>query len=350
MKEVQGLGFRGIKNLFNLQKTKTAILRAEAEGNIPLAKRIQLGKSNKSQRVWDYGQIAYIGERYGFLKKPTKPTVITVFSTKGGILKSTLTLNIARIHALHNIKTIVIDLDPQADTTRNLGLDISEENVESLEQVDEMQSKIKSLYNYFQKQEKLKNIILNTDIPKLDLIPSSSAIIPLMEILNSEARREYQFKNKIVNPLKRLGYELIIFDNAPSWSVFATNSITASDVLICPLECKIAHYRNASEFIQYLDRFLTTMEIQQKVTKVFVPVKTSGIRKLAMQIKQHFHQNIKNCSHSSIRESVSGEESIALKKSILEHEHRSTLAEDMREFLIEVNSIISTREQPKILQ
>ena len=250
---------------------------------------------------------------------------------------------------MHNIKTIVVDLDPQADTTRNLGLDISEENVESLEQVDEMLGQIKGLYDYFHKQEKLTNIIFPTDIPKLDFIPSSSAIIPLMEILNTEVRREYQLQNKLVKPLIKLGYELIIFDNAPSWSVFATNSITASDILISPLECKIAHYRNASEFIQYLDRFLKNMDIHQKVSKVFVPVKTSGVRKLAMQIKQHFQKNIKDCSHSSIRESVAGEESIAMKKTILEHDHRSTLAEDMREFLIEINSIITSQKTSKTI-
>lgn len=348
--ETQGLNFKGVKNLFNLQLTKSAILKAESEGIIPEAKRFPIGKSNRDQRIWNYDQVSLIGEKYGFLKKPKKPVTLTVFSTKGGILKSTLVLNIARSYALHNFKTIIIDLDPQADSTRNLGLDISEENVDTLEQADEMLSQVKGLYDYFQNKASLQEIILKTDLSKLDFIPSSSAIIPLMEIMNAEIRREYQFKEKIVEPLKNLGYDLIIFDNAPSWSIFATNSITASDILVSPLECKIAHYRNTPEFITYLNRFLEKMQLQTTVTKMFVPVKTSGTRKLSTQIKQHYHQNISNCSHSSIRESIIGEESVAMRKSVLEYDNKSTLTEDIREFLIELDSIVNKDKPTKHIQ
>ena len=111
--------------------------------------------------------------------------------------------------------------------------------------------------------------------------------------------------------------------------------------LVSPLECKVSHYRNVSEFIHHLDLFLKTMKIDKNVKKLFVPVKTSGVRKLATQIKQYFHQNIENCSHSSIRESVIGEESVAMKKSTIEYDYKSTLTEDMREFLIELNSMIT---------
>lgn len=343
MEEISGLGFRGIRNLFNLHHTKSTILKAEEDGAIPTAKRVPYGKRKISQRIWDYSQVAEIGERYGFLSKPSVPTVVTLFSTKGGILKSTLALNIARLYALHNVKTIVIDLDPQADTTRNLGLDISEDSVESLEEVNNMLSSIKSLFDLFQNEQPISDIIFNTDLPTLDLIPSHSAIIPLMEILNTNVRREYQFEERLVAPLKGLGYELIIFDNAPSWSIFSTNAIASADILISPLECKIAHYRNTPEFVNYLDSFLKTMNLKSKVSRLFVPVKTSGTRKLATQIKQFFHQNIENCSNSSIRESIIGEEAIAMKKSILEYSHRSTLSEDMREFLIELNSMIAPK-------
>lgn len=342
-KQIDGLNFRNVKNLFNIQLGKSTILRAEADGKIPLATRVPLGKSNREQRVWDYSQVAEIGEKYGFLKKPDDSKIITIFSTKGGILKSTLALNIARLHALHNIKTIAIDLDPQADTTRNFGLDLSEESVVNLEEVDSFFGSVKSLFNFFQDNEPLENIIVKTDLPNLDLIPSHSAIIPLMEILNTSMRREYQFTENLIPPLKKMGYELIIFDNAPSWSIFSTNSIVPANILISPLECKIAHYRNMPEFVSYLDRFLTTMRLENDIIKLFVPVKTSGIRKLATQIKQYYHKNVKNCSNSSIRESVTGEEATAMKKSILEYNHKSTLSEDMREFLIELNSVMAKK-------
>lgn len=347
--EFEGLNFNGIKKLFNLQHSKSSILKAESEGRIPNAHRIPIGKTSRCQRVWDYHQICKIGEKYGFLKNPSTPSVVTIFSTKGGILKSTISLNIARLHALHNIKTILIDLDPQADSSRNLGLEIDEDHIEDLYEVDKLLGGISGLYDLKRGDVEIEDIIQETDLPTLHLIPATTELIPLMEILNSEVRREYWIKEFLVKPLVEMGYELIIFDLAPSWNIYTSNAIAATDLLVSPLETKIAHYRNHKSFIEHLNKFLKKMNLEKRLDTLFVPVKTSSTRKLSIQIKQYYYNNVPGCSLASIRESIVGEESVAKKLSVIEYAHNKSLTEDIRELLAEINTkICSQNSKEKI--
>jgi chromosome partitioning protein len=331
-----GLKYRDIQRIFNTEVTKMALLKAESDGRIPKADRISYGKSSITHRIWPLESVSIIGEKYGFLEKPTSPSTICVFSTKGGVLKSTISLNIARMYALHNIKTCVIDLDPQGDTSRNLGFSIPEDEIEDLTDVDKYENEIENLASFFHKKSKLEDIIQNTELPTLDVILSSSALIPLMDSLNAVVRREYWIKENVINNLYKMGYDLVIIDLAPSWNIYTSNSITAASLLVSPLECKIAHYRNCKEFNNQLTRFCETMKITDQ-KRIFIPTRVSSQRKVSVQIRQFYASNIPDCSMVSIRESVFGEEAIATRKSILEYCPTKTVAEDMREFLVEVN-------------
>ena len=336
MEEVVGLKYRDIQNIFNTEVTKTALLKAEADGRIPEAERIKYGKSLITHRIWPLESVTVIGEKYGFLRKPKQPSCISVFSTKGGVLKSTITLNIARMFALHNVKTCVIDLDPQGDTSRNLGFDIPEESVNDLADLDDFDNSFNNLHDYFHKEATLEEIVQNTTIPTLDVILSASSLIPLMDTINSQVRREEWLKENVVNQLYKMGYELVIIDLAPSWNIYTTNAITSASLLVSPLECKIAHYRNCQEFINQLNIFTEKMKLENQ-ERIFIPTRVSSQRKVSIQIRQYYASNIPDCSMGSIRESVFGEEAIASRKSILEYCPTKTISDDMREFLVEVD-------------
>ena len=279
------------------------------------------------------------GKKYGFLKSPKKPILTTVFSAKGGILKSTIVLNLARMYALHGIKTCVIDLDPQGDTSRNLGFDIPEENIEDISDIDSFKKGVNNLSDFYSNKCKLEDIINQTELPHLDVILSSSELIPFMEVLNSSVRREDWIKDHIKPKLIKLGYELIIIDLAPSWSIYTSNSITAADLLISPLECRIAHYRNHKESIIQLNKFIKKMGIKN-IKKAFVPTKVSLTKKIYTQIRQFYAGNVEGCTLSSIRESIIGEESVAKRLSIVEYAPTKTIADDIRELLIELDGKI----------
>ena len=334
--EIVGYKYKDIQAIFNTDITKQALLKAEKENRIPTSKRVQYGNSKISHRIWDLEAVTKIGEKYGFLTKPKKPTCISVFSTKGGVLKSTISLNIARLYALHNIKTCVIDLDPQADVSRNLGFDIHEDDISEIADLDNYYKGIGNISDYYNQKINLQDIIQNSEIPSLDVIPASSELIPLMDILNTEVRREFWLKENIISNLYELGYEMVIIDLAPSWNIYTTMAISASNILVSPLECRIAHYRNSTEFIKQLNRFTNKMKLNN-LKKLFIPTKVSSSKKIYMQIRQSYASNIEDCSLSAIRESIIGEESVAKRISVIEYAPKKEISDDMRNFLIELD-------------
>ena len=111
-----GYSISTISNIFGIELARNTFINAEEEGLIPSASRIGIQK----RRVWSIADLPKIGERYGYLKKPDKSVVCSVFATKGGILKSTISLNLARTAALHGIKTLIIGLDMQCDISHAL--------------------------------------------------------------------------------------------------------------------------------------------------------------------------------------------------------------------------------------
>ena len=85
--DTSGLKYKDIQKIFNPEVTKMALLKAESDGRIPQAKRVNYGKSSVTHRIWPLESVSIIGEKYGFLQKPTTPSTICVFLLKEASLK-----------------------------------------------------------------------------------------------------------------------------------------------------------------------------------------------------------------------------------------------------------------------
>ena len=317
-----------IQNLFETTITREALLQAENNGLIPKADR---QKGGVKARFWNVQQLPLIGERYGFLKKLSSPTVVTVFTTKGGSYKSTLSYNIARLSALHNIKTLAIGLDLQCDLTTLLGLySDSIENLEdALLEVDE----ISGLGSYFNKQKKLDDIIQQTDIPSLYVIPETPDLSPLERAISITTRREFWFKENVIEQLKN-EFELIVIDCPPSWSQLISNALVACDILISPIECQINHFRNLETFRKLSEEFRNELNLNYQ--HIFVPTKYTPTRKLSGEILSWYLKNVSNVTVNFVRESVFGEEANASNLSLLEYAPTQLVAHELRELLKEI--------------
>lgn len=340
MSAYEGFEYRKLSSVFNINSSKQAILKAEKEGKIPQAERIQVGGGKIAKRVWTYDQLPDIGAIYGFLKKPNKPVVMTTYASKGGCFKTTIALNEARAYALHGVKTIVIDLDPQGDASCALGLDIDEEDIDSIKELDDVFTNVYSLYDFAVKNMELKNIIQNTEIPTLDFIPGNDELCHLEDILKSKNKREYWLKENIVDPLKELGYEMIIIDLPPAWGTFASMAILASDIVLCPLECSANHYKNHTNRIKQMNLFMKNMNISP--IQMYIPVKVNAKKILAMEIKRFYTNNVDNCTDSFIRESVVGDEAMVNKLSLIEYAPTKILGEEFRMLLLEIDAKVQS--------
>lgn len=337
MKNQDVYSIQRIINIFGANIHRDTLAKAERLGQVPKAGRMQTG--SLQARRWTIEQLAEIGERFGFVPKLREPQTIAVFSMKGGVLKSTLSLNIARLAALHNMRVCVVGLDTQGDITKTLFNEPEPNEQTDLATVLEQSRRLLGLADVLRDEVSVFDTIVKTDLPTLSLIPETAGLAKLDIELVSRNRREYWLSENIVGPLKE-HFDLIVLDCAPSWSQVIGNALVACNMMVSPLETKINHFRNYEDFTTFIATFERTMG--QVLKKVFVPTKYQPGRKLSSDIRAWYIQNVPGCTATVIREAVVGEEAMSAGKSLPEYAPTSSAANDMRDLMIEIWSKLPT--------
>lgn len=313
-------------------KFKNHLLELEEKNLIPKAERLRRGALFK--KSWNIQDLPLIGEKCGFLpeKKSSKGRSVCVFTTKGGVLKTTLALNIARAAAMHGQKVCVVGLDIQGDITNALGFQSELEEGAHLDEVLEQVERTQGLMDVFNSKARLEDVIVPIGT-NLALIPETAELAQLNDALSNVNRREYWLREKVVERLKGI-FDLVVMDCSPNWNKLTTNALVASDLLVSPLECKINNFRNFKVFGQFLEQFVQEMRMELKT--MFVPTRYTKTRRLSLDILQWYQKNVPECSTYGIRDCVLGEEAVALNRSFLEHKPGHAASHDMKSLLGEL--------------
>ena len=167
--------------------------------------------------------------------------VIAVSNQKGGVGKTTSAVNIAAYLAVTETPTLLIDMDPQANATSGVGIEVGSYN--------------KSIYDIIIGKEELLNVIQNTDLEYLDIVPSSAQLVGAEIELVSLFSRERMLKEAL-NSIKSK-YKFIIIDSPPSLGLLTINVLTASDSIVIPIQCE--YYA-----LEGLSQLLNTIRLVQK--------------------------------------------------------------------------------------
>jgi chromosome partitioning protein len=148
--------------------------------------------------------------------------IISLANQKGGVGKTTTTINLAASLAVLEQKVLIIDADPQANATSGLGFDLK--NIQS------------SIYECIVDEVEAEKVIMKTDIANLEIIPSHIDLVGAeIEMLNMP-NREKVLKSAIEH-LKN-EYDFILIDCSPSLGLITVNALTASDSVIIPVQCE----------------------------------------------------------------------------------------------------------------
>ncbi|MCP4883528.1 MAG: ParA family protein [Flavobacteriales bacterium] len=205
--------------------------------------------------------------------------IIAIANQKGGVGKTTTTVNLAAALGVLEQKVLLVDADPQANATSGLGIE-----VESVE---------KGTYQVLEHTVAAKEAILKTNSPNVDIIPAHIDLVAIEIELVDKEKRESMLKLALSEV--KDAYDYIIIDCAPSLGLITVNALTTADSVIIPIQCE--YYA-----LEGLGKLLNTIKSIQKIHNqdleiegLLLTMYDSRLRlsnQVVAEVKKHFHNMV----------------------------------------------------------
>ena len=250
--------------------------------------------------------------------------VISVSNHKGGVGKTTSTLNIgAGLNSLGK-KVLLIDLDPQANLSQSLGIKEPKVNI----------------YGALRGEYKLQPVNV---LPGLDIVPSTLDLSGAEVELAGEAGREYILR-EILEPL-RGSYDFILIDNPPSLGLLTINAFTASDLVLIPLQAQYLALQGLTKLLEVVEKIQKRLNKSLTIGGVFITQYDSRKvlnRDVVSTIESHFKEKVFT---TKIRDNVSLAEAPAQGVDVFRYAPKSYGATDYLSLSQEIiNRVISVNQ------
>jgi chromosome partitioning protein len=257
--------------------------------------------------------------------------VIAIANQKGGVGKTTTAINLSASLAANEFSVLLIDMDPQGNSTTGLGIS--------------KQPGLLTIYEVLTERASLPDVLVTVQPDGINVAPADKNLVAANIELVASDHREYHLRNAVSDIRDK--FDFILIDCPPALDLLTVNSLVAADSVLIPIQCEFFALEGISQLIDTIDRLRESLQPSLEIEGILLTMfddRTNLTRQVSSDLKDFFKGEV---FHTVIPRSIRLAEAPSFGKTILTYDPRSKGAESYIQLAKELVANGQRRRQPQ---